>query len=56
VDLQHHKDNSPSANVNRLVMALSIIAQQDANLYSFYSLQTAPHVSGDTFTHNQERK
>jgi hypothetical protein len=32
---------------------VSITVQQDATLYSFYSLQTARHVSGDTFTHHQ---
>jgi hypothetical protein len=35
--------------------SMSIIVRQDATLYSFYSLQTALHVSGDTFTHHQER-
>jgi hypothetical protein len=39
-----------------LTNTLSIIVQQDATLYSFYSLQTALHVSGDTFTHHQECK
>jgi hypothetical protein len=35
---------------------ISIIVQQDATLYSFYSLQTAVHVSGDIFTHHQEHE
>jgi hypothetical protein len=30
--------------------------QQDATLYSFYSLLTALHVSGDSFTHHQEHE
>jgi hypothetical protein len=34
---------------------MSITVQQDATLYSFYSLQTARHVLGDVFTHHQER-
>jgi hypothetical protein len=29
---------------------------EDATLYSFYSLQTALHVSGDIFTHHQEHE
>jgi hypothetical protein len=36
--------------------SLSITVQQDANKYSFYSLQTAVNVSGDTFTHHQEHE
>jgi hypothetical protein len=36
--------------------SVSIIVQQDATLYSFYSLQTALRVSGNTFTHHQERE
>jgi hypothetical protein len=36
--------------------SMSIIVQQDATLYSFYSLQTAVHVSGDNFTYHQERE
>jgi hypothetical protein len=35
---------------------MSIIVQQDVTLYSFYSLQTAEHVSGDIFTHHQEHE
>jgi len=32
--------------------SMSIIVQQDATMYSLlYFLQTALHVSGDTFTH-----
>jgi hypothetical protein len=38
------------------VILMSIIVQQDATSYSFYSLQTALHVSGDNFTHHQERE
>jgi len=35
---------------------MSIIVQQDATIYSIIIfLQTALHVSGDTFTHHQER-
>jgi hypothetical protein len=30
--------------------------QQDATLHSLFYLETAPHVSGGTITHNQERK
>jgi hypothetical protein len=36
--------------------SVSIIVQQDATLYSFYSLQTALHVSGDIFTHHKEHE
>jgi hypothetical protein len=36
--------------------SISIIVQQDATLYSFYSLQTSLYVSGDTFTHRQEHE
>jgi hypothetical protein len=36
--------------------SMSVIIQQDAILYSFYSLQTALHASGDIFTHHQERE
>jgi hypothetical protein len=35
---------------------MPIIVQKDATFYSFYSLQTAPHISADTFTHHQERE
>jgi hypothetical protein len=35
---------------------MSVIVQQDATFYSFYSLQTALRVSGDTFTHHQVHK
>jgi hypothetical protein len=35
---------------------MSIIVQQDATYYSFYYLQTALHVSGDTFAHHQEHE
>jgi hypothetical protein len=35
---------------------ISITVQQNASLYSFYSLKTAVHVSGDIFTHHQEHK
>jgi hypothetical protein len=41
---------------NEPVGSLSIIVQQDATLYSFYSLQTALNVSGDTFARHQERE
>jgi len=35
--------------------SVSITVQQDAATYSLlYFLQTALHVSGDTFTHHQE--
>jgi len=35
--------------------SMSIIVQQGATIYSFIIfLQTALHVSGDTFTHHQE--
>jgi hypothetical protein len=37
-------------------VSISVIVQQDATLFSFYSLQTALHVSGDTFTHHQEHE
>jgi len=34
---------------------MSIIVQQDAAIYIvYYFLQTALHVSGDTFAHHQE--
>jgi hypothetical protein len=33
--------------------SMSITLQQDATLYSLYSLQTALQISGDTFTHHQ---
>jgi hypothetical protein len=36
--------------------SISITVQQDATLYGFYSLRTALHVSGDIFTHHQERE
>jgi hypothetical protein len=29
--------------------------QQDATLHSLFYLETAPHVSGSTITHHQER-
>jgi hypothetical protein len=35
---------------------MSIIVQQDATSYSFYSLQTAQHVSGDTFNHHHQER
>jgi hypothetical protein len=41
---------------SKATKCMSIVIQQDATLYSFYSLQTALHVSGDTFTHHQERE
>jgi hypothetical protein len=34
--------------------SMSIIFQKDTTKYSFYSLQTAVHVSGDSCTHHQE--
>jgi hypothetical protein len=36
--------------------SMSITVQQEATLYSFYSLQTALHVLGDMFTHRQKRE
>jgi hypothetical protein len=36
--------------------SMSVIDQQDATSFSFYALQTALHVSGDTCTHHQERE
>jgi hypothetical protein len=33
-----------------------IYIQQDATLHSLFYLETALYVSGDTTTHNQERK
>jgi hypothetical protein len=33
-----------------------IYIQQDATLHSLFYLVTAPHVSGGTITHHQERK
>jgi hypothetical protein len=33
-----------------------IYIQQDAMLHSLFHLETAPHVSGGTTTHHQERK
>ena len=33
-----------------------IYIQQDATLHSLFYLETALHISGDTITHNQERK
>jgi hypothetical protein len=36
--------------------SVSIIVQQNATFYSCYSLQTAINVSGDIFTHHQERE
>ena len=33
-----------------------IYIQQDATLHSLFYLETAPHVSGGTTTHHQERK
>jgi hypothetical protein len=33
-----------------------IYIQQDATLHIFFYLETAPHVSGGTITHHQERK
>jgi hypothetical protein len=33
-----------------------IYIQQDATLHSLFYLETALHVSGDTITHQQERK
>ena len=33
-----------------------IYIQQDATLHSLFYLGTAPHVSGGTITHYQERK
>ena len=35
---------------------IPIYIQQDATLQSLFSLETAVHVSGGTFTHRQERK
>jgi hypothetical protein len=35
---------------------MSVIVQQDATLYNFYSLQTAVHVLGDNLTHHQEHE
>jgi hypothetical protein len=32
--------------------SVSITVQQDATFYTFYSLQTALHVSADNFTHH----
>jgi len=32
-----------------------IYIQQDATLHSLFYLETAPHVSGGTTTHHQER-
>jgi hypothetical protein len=36
--------------------SILIYIQQDATLHSLFSLETAPHVSGVTSTHHQERK
>jgi len=33
-----------------------IYVQQDATLHSLFYLESAPHVSGGTSTHHQERK
>jgi hypothetical protein len=41
-------------SVNR--ESMSVIVQQDVTSYSFYSMPTALHVSGDTFTHHQEHE
>jgi hypothetical protein len=32
-----------------------VYIQQDATLHSLFYLKTAPHVSGGTYTHHQER-
>jgi len=40
---------------NRIQFIL-IYIQQDATLRSLFYLETAPHVSGGTNTHHQERK
>jgi hypothetical protein len=40
--------------MHRETMAITV--QQDVTLYNIYSLQTALHVLGDTFTHHQERE
>ena len=37
-------------------MNILIYIQQDATLHSLFYLETAPHFSGGTFTHHQERK
>jgi len=37
-------------------MNIPIYIQQDATLHSLFYLETAPHVSGGTTTHHQERK
>jgi len=35
---------------------IPIYIQQDETLHSLFFLETAPHVSGGTATHHQERK
>jgi hypothetical protein len=40
----------------RGIMIVLIYIQQDATLHGLFYLETALHVSGGTFTHNQERK
>ena len=41
-----------SVHRNNILMYI----QQDATLHSLFYMETAPHVSGDTTTHYQERK
>jgi hypothetical protein len=41
-------------NFNGVVIFLKMFQQDDTFCTVFYSLQTALHVSGDTFSHHQE--
>jgi hypothetical protein len=47
---------SPHYAVQSVITTYSIHVQQDATLHSLFYLETALRVSGDTTTHNQERK
>jgi len=40
----------------KILYIILIYIQQDATLHSLFYLETAPHVSGGTTTHHQERK
>ena len=41
---------------NKIIFYIPIYVQQDKTLHSLFYLETAPHVSGGTSTHLQERK
>jgi hypothetical protein len=50
------KERDREEKTGETLLPISIVVQQGATLYSFYSLQTVLYVSGDIFTHHQEHE